>query len=54
MALGCSYEGANAALIAINIPVTVDLGVIRNYLIEQDVSWEHADPRYDALFPDDN
>jgi hypothetical protein len=25
---------------------------VRRYLIERYVDWEHADPRYDDLFPD--
>lgn len=49
--LGCSYEGANRSLMAINIPQSADLESIRSYLIDCDVEWEHADPTYDALFP---
>jgi hypothetical protein len=27
--------------------------VVRNYLIEQKATWEHADPTYATLFPED-
>lgn len=49
--LGCSYEGANKKYLAINIPPEVKLEDIRTYLIEQEATWEHADPTYEALFP---
>lgn len=52
LGLGCSYEGANRKYISINIPPTVKLDIVRNYLIEQDATWEHADPTYEELFPD--
>lgn len=51
VALGCSYEGANRKYLAINIPPPVKLEEIRSYLIEQDATWEHADPSYTQLFP---
>jgi hypothetical protein len=49
-ALGCSCEGANRRYISVNIPPDADLGVVRQYLIDHDATWEHADPTYDALF----
>ena len=52
LALGCSYEGANRKYISINIPPVVKLDEIRNYLIQQDATWEHADPTYEELFPE--
>lgn len=51
--LGCSYEGANKSYISINIPPNVDLNKVREYLIEHDAQWEHADPCYAELFPED-
>ncbi|MHB1949970.1 MAG: DUF4265 domain-containing protein [Acidiferrobacteraceae bacterium] len=51
-ALGCGYEGANRSYITIDIPKEVDLWKVRNFLIEKQVKWEHADPKYDELFPD--
>jgi hypothetical protein len=53
VALGCSYEGANRTFISVNVPPGVELNVVRAYLIKQKATWEHADPTYAALFPDD-
>ena len=50
--LGCSYEGSSPSYIAVNIPPTVELQTVREYLIEKEARWEHADPSYDELFPD--
>ena len=53
VALGCSYEGANRKYFSVNVPPGIELDVVRTYLIEQQVTWEHADPTYAALFPED-
>ena len=53
VALGCGYEGANAKYFSVNVPPGVELEVVRNYLIEHQAVWEHADPTYAALFPDE-
>jgi hypothetical protein len=53
VALGCSYEGANRKYVSVNVPPGVELDVVRNYLITHKASWEHADPTYAALFPED-
>lgn len=53
VALGCSYEGANSRYFSLNIPPAVDLQAVRSYLIQQDTQWEHADPTYASLFPDE-
>ena len=50
--MGCSFEGANPAYIAVDIPPEVDLLKVREYLIKAKVQWEHADPSYDLLFPE--
>ena len=52
IALGCDYEGANRKYISVNIPPGVDLDVVRTYLIEHNATWEHADPTYATLFPE--
>lgn len=49
--LGCTYEGANRAYLSIDIPPRIDLQSVRDYLIGQDVQWEHANPTYDELYP---
>ena len=53
VALGCSYEGANRKYVSVNVPPGVELNVVRTYLSEQGATWEHADPTYGALFPED-
>ena len=50
--LGCDYEGANKKYLSVNIPPNINLESVRNYLIEHNVTWEHADPTYDTLFPE--
>ena len=52
--LGCSYEGANEKYMSINIPRSVDLDAVRTYLIQRNATWEHADPTYAELFPQDS
>ena len=51
--LGCSYEGANRGYMSINIPPAVDLSAVRQYLVAKQAQWEHADPTYAELFPDE-
>lgn len=51
--MGCSYEGANPAYIAVNIPPEVDLELVCDFLTETGQQWEHADPAYRDLYPDD-
>lgn len=49
---GCTYEGANRGYMSIDVPPSVELQTIRQYLIDNDATWEHADPTYDELFPE--
>lgn len=51
MALGCDYEGANRRYIAINIPPCVQLDTVRDYLVANELNWEHGDPCYEELYP---
>ena len=51
--LGCDYEGANRHYISLNIPKEVNLQDVRSYLIANAMEWEHADPTYQTLFPDE-
>lgn len=53
VSLGCTYEGANRGYMAIDVPPNVKLDVVRQYLIEKAAQWEHADPTYAELFPDE-
>ncbi|AFE03547.1 hypothetical protein COCOR_00534 [Corallococcus coralloides DSM 2259] len=50
---GCGYEGFQPKLLSIDLPPEVRLEDIKRYLIEQDVQWEHADPTYADLHPDE-
>ena len=52
--LGCSYEGANPRYIGVDIPPSVELMTVRQFLISTEQEWEHADPKYDDLFPSDS
>jgi len=47
---GCTYEGASRRYLSIDVPPDVKLEAIRQYLIDNDAIWEHADPTYDELF----
>jgi Domain of unknown function (DUF4265) len=51
--MGCSFEGADHAYIAIDIPPKVKLTSVAEYLIASGQEWEHADPTYADLHPDD-
>jgi uncharacterized protein DUF4265 len=51
--LGCSYEGANPAYIAIDIPPATDLDQVCQFLTTTEQQWEHADPPYEDLHPGD-
>jgi len=50
---GCSYEGANPGYISIDIPPPVDLGQVTQFLTTSEQRWEHADPPYEELHPND-
>jgi len=52
VSLGCTYEGANPGYIVVNIPPESDFERICQYATESGVQWEHADPRYDELYPE--
>lgn len=47
---GCTYEGANRSYMSIDIPPDVNLDVVRQYLVDNNATWEHADPTHDELF----
>lgn len=50
---GCEYEGANKRYVAITIPPRVELAAVRDFLVENALTWEHADPSYSELYPND-
>lgn len=51
--LGCTYEGLKGLLISVDIPPDVPLESVRSQLVERGARWEHADPSYSELFPED-
>jgi hypothetical protein len=51
--LGCDYEGANSSYIVVNIPPAVDLNSVMDYLVQHEANWEHADPTYSEIHPED-
>ena len=51
--LGCDYEGANRRYIVVNVPAAVDLSAVVKCLVDCNAEWEHADPTYEELHPDD-
>jgi hypothetical protein len=52
-ALGCRYEAASKRYVIVVLPPGVELGAVREHLINCDAIWEHADPTYASLFPDE-
>ena len=53
VALGCNYEGANRSYFSVNVPSTTDLATVCDILTTGGTQWEHADPTYSELYPDD-
>lgn len=53
VSLGCSYEGANKRYICIDVPPEVDLETVRQFAIQHALQFEHADPTYSELFPNE-
>lgn len=53
IAMGCSWEGANKTLFAINIPAAVSLDDVCDELTSRSLTWEYVDPTFAELFPDE-
>ncbi len=53
LALGCSYEGANTTYLCVVIPQEAGFAAVCSHLTLRKVQWEHADPTYDELNPDE-
>ncbi|NCT41366.1 MAG: DUF4265 domain-containing protein [Alphaproteobacteria bacterium] len=49
--MGCAYEGADASFYAITIPADTDLFEIATFLTDNEIMWEHSDPKYDDIYP---
>ena len=54
VALGASYEGMHPGYLAIDVPPDVELERVTDHLIASGQQWEHADPRYTDLYPDES
>jgi hypothetical protein len=53
VALGCGYEGMRCVLFAVNVPPETDFTAICELLTAENVKWEHADPTFEEVYPDD-
>ncbi len=51
--LGCDVEGAGGTLFAIDVPPEVDIAPVVRALTDAGLTWEHADPTYEALYGDE-
>lgn len=48
--LGCSYEGMQPRMLSINVPPSVDLNAVVEFLKRQSgLEWEYADPTYEQV-----
>ena len=54
VALGATYEGMNPGYLAIDIPPEIALERVTEFLVASGQQWEHADPTYSDLYPDDS
>ena len=53
--MGCGYEGTDGAkYFVINIQPHCDFWSVCNYLTKNEINWEHADPTWAELYPDEN
>jgi hypothetical protein len=52
-ALGCTYEGVNPRYLSVDVPPETVLRAVTDLLIRSGEQWEHADPTYDELYPDE-
>jgi hypothetical protein len=51
--MGCAYENADGKYMAVNVPPLVDLDDVAEYLTKTGVRWEHADPTWESLHPEE-
>lgn len=49
---GCNWDNLDGRYVAVNIPPVVDLSDVCTLLDERGLTWEHADPTYEELYPD--
>jgi hypothetical protein len=47
--LGVTYEGANRHFIGIDIPPETELSLVADFLTQEGIEWEHADPTYEEV-----
>lgn len=48
--MGCGYEGTNGEkYFVVNVQPHCDFDAVREYLNDQEIQWEYADPTYDQI-----
>lgn len=52
--MGCGYEGNGATFFVVNIQPHCDFSAVCDFLSSRDIQWEHADPTYSELYPDED
>lgn len=52
-AMGCGYEGNGAKFFVVNIQPHCNFAEVCEFLTSRDIEWEHADPTYDELYPNE-
>jgi len=52
LSMGCSYEGANPGYLCVVIPPGSDFDAVCELLTRRGIEWEHADPDYAEVSPD--
>lgn len=53
LTMGCNYEGANPGYLAIVIPPPADFTAVCELLTQRKIEWEHADPDYAEVHPEE-
>lgn len=51
--MGCGYEGNGATFFVVNIQPHCDFSAVCEFLSSHDIQWEHADPTYSEIYPDE-
>jgi hypothetical protein len=51
--LGCSHDAADAHFVVVTVPRAVSLEAVAACLAENEARWEHADPTYAEVHPDE-
>jgi hypothetical protein len=52
--IGCGLERMTQCYVVVNVPPKTDLEQVQEYLSASGQRWEHADPTYEELYPDES